>query len=327
MLVLPRSFEVAYEALLDTAKAVETRANQACSRWAADHGVVIRTRVKAPASCYLKLQKGGYRRLTDLEDLVGVRFVGQSTAFFESADQFLDERFAVILRRANVTPAPDNLRYDPQHVVATLEHGEFLDIEPEGPWRDLKVEFQLCTEMADAVDRASHPLAYKASKLSWRNVRTVAELRGLVGIAERILAHPEEVVSLQEERQYPLFEELNEIIKVSSDLFGEDALPDDRRRYALAVKRMLKSADADADRLRQMALESPELASFADLGVTDRVLGLVLTGMSSDQVGSFVAAMCRYDHAEAIVVPAELAELCPEARWIPAERRVVIEVM
>uniref|UniRef100_A0AAU2UWS2 RelA/SpoT domain-containing protein n=1 Tax=Streptomyces sp. NBC_00003 TaxID=2903608 RepID=A0AAU2UWS2_9ACTN len=121
----------------------------------------VEARAKDPASLLDKFRRHpGYERLSDAEDLCGVRIVTFFLADVEQVRVLLKRGFTILKEESREAPSPDAFGYRSLHLIGCLDKSR-NKLPEYAPYADFRVEFQVRTVLQHAWGAISHSLDYK----------------------------------------------------------------------------------------------------------------------------------------------------------------------
>ncbi|MEV6103953.1 hypothetical protein AB0M28_04435 [Streptomyces sp. NPDC051940] len=164
------SYEGAYPLYQQFAVTLKNLTQNFCEQ----HGMKIQTveaRAKEPASVLGKLDRHpGYRTLSDIEDLCGVRVVTFYLDDIQRVRNMLRAEFEILKEESRQASSPDAFGYRSLHLIARLPDRRRELIEYRA-FADLRIEFQVRTVLQHAWGVISHALDYKTENAVPAEVR------------------------------------------------------------------------------------------------------------------------------------------------------------
>lgn len=230
-------------------------------------------RIKAPFSTYEKIQKGGYGELREIEDLVAARAIFLHPSHVRQAVELVNDSFPVVSSKNDEVAKPYEFQYRQPHLVLTLPE-EYLKRHRSLHW--VRCEVQFTTYIQHALQESVHDVIYKGHRFSWQAHRLDGRLRGLLEIVDSVLENMENVVEIEEEPGYELFDKRNEIIEQCREIWSSDDLPTDLRRFAITIEQLLRIADAAPGDLLEFASRNQDIVQAIPLNAIDKVIGILL---------------------------------------------------
>lgn len=313
-MLLPGSFKTAYDAIApELDQGVDYVRSRLNAELAEFRPVVIQVRRKEAGSLYAKLQKGDSKSIFDVEDLIAARGVFLHTTEVQEAMVTAQRVFSPIETKNVEVGKPTDFRYQQPHLICHLPV-DYLARHPN--LTQVRIEIQFTTYVQHALQESTHDVIYKGQRFSWREHRLDGRLRGLLEIVDDVLANVSSVANISDEPTYDLFDARNEIIDAARESFSDSSLPDDMRRFAITVEGILQAAEISPNELAAFMAQHPDIAQALSLTPVDKVLGIALRERRDKLLAK---SRRRY-----FVVTPELETVVPEARMIPADRRVGI---
>lgn len=276
--------------------------------------IVIEGRIKSEESIYQKLQTGQYSKLSDLDDLVGLKVVMLRRGQVQQAITIVSNILTVVRSEERMLH-PSQFTYRQPHLIVRLPD-EYLARNPAV--RDVRAEVQFTTALQHALDMATHDFDYKGKSFSWGNFRLVAQLRGSLELMDNILDNIESSALLAEQGvQAPLdFQQGQAALDVIIDKLASDILPEDLRRMAGTTASWLEAANMSPSDLASAIDRHPDLFSSLSLDPLDALLGTLLRESGAALLSGYDGRFC---------VSHELETACQEAKAVPDEKRVRLE--
>jgi len=313
-MLLPGSFKTAYEAIIqDLEKGVDYVRSRLNAELAEFRPVVIQVRRKEAESLYAKLQKGDAATVFDVEDLIAARGVFLHTTEAQDAMTTTERVFPPIETKNVEAGKPTDFRYQQPHLICHLP-SDYLARHPN--LSQLKIEIQFTTYVQHALQESTHDVIYKGQRFSWREHRLDGRLRGLLEIVDDVLANVSSVANVEDEPTYELFDGRNKIIDAAKESFSGTSLPEDMRRFAITVEGILQSAEITPAELVEFMGRHTDIAQAFSLTPVDKVLGVALRERREK--------LLTKSRRRLFLVTPELETVVPEAKLIPADRRVQV---
>ena len=273
--------------------------------------VTLQTRIKSADSVLAKLQRGEFKSLYDLDDLVAARGVFLHSSQVEEALAITRASFPEVLEEKNIgVGRPTDFRYQQPHLIVKLPR-EYVSRHPE--LAQIRTEIQFTTYVQHALQESTHDLIYKGGRFSWREHRLEGQLRGLLEIVDEVLEHISVVADAADDPPYEIFDKRNYLLEVLQKTFPAGVLPSDFRRLVITVEEILTASGLSVEDLPDLMARHSDLVAALSLTVVDKVLGAVIRENASQ-----LLAKSR----RKFVVTAEMTSLVPEADYIPPDRRV-----
>jgi ppGpp synthetase/RelA/SpoT-type nucleotidyltranferase len=217
------------------------------------------SRIKPIESVLLKSQKGGYQNpFSEMEDFFACELVLPLTSQIGAASERIAEEFEVLESSQRVRP-PYDFSYSGKHYLLRLQD---KPMRADKSVLNKVFELQVKTYLQSAWQYAGHNIIYKPNRISYWTERIAGQLRGLLGLADSVLAQIEETANLlhsqsaEEEKGYKPIQK--RIIKLMTDSFEENRLPPDKRRMAVIIQNYIDIGGITVDQLEKIILQAKD---------------------------------------------------------------------
>ena len=246
-MIIPKTIEAFYGRMAASLHVLKYDVDQTLDSIADSlHIVYIKSRIKPKDSFMAKIEKEGYKNpIDEIKDLVACRFIVKNTSDINAIIERLEEIFNVEKRDPR-TYRPDRFIYDDIQLILSFKDNPLIsNKEIVGK----KFELQIRTGLQDALAEGIRSETYKSETVTWQKERMASELRANVELVDTILSDFPTVSSVQEEKDYELFEQRNKIINTLKNTWSSEKLPDDLRRASIIIEGYLRLAGANIEDL------------------------------------------------------------------------------
>lgn len=212
------------------------------------------SRVKDLLSFALKIESGRFTDPHALEDFFACTLVVANATEIDEADRLIKETFTVESRRPQqpsfTHKASEAFPFDDLRLYARLrEDASTLPTDPTG----VLFEIQIKTFLQHAWSIATHDLVYKTPDPNWGKERIAYQIKAMLEHAEVSIQEAERISAcslLAKEDQKTAA--IKKGIAVLKAQWKPDQLPEDIRRLAENVVRLLQGLEISADRLEEI---------------------------------------------------------------------------
>ncbi len=275
--------------------------------------VTIDVRIKSNDSIYQKLQTGKYSMLSELDDLIGLKVVMLYRHQVLQAQRIIAGCGLAVVKefQGRSVQQTDFKHREPKLSVLPPDEYRARNSDTEG----IATEIQFTTALQHALDMATHKFDYKGSSYEWENFRLVAQLRGMLELADTILddldkARMPSEVTLDKPME---FAKASVTLSAITSVFPPEALPSDLRRMTDTVIRWLDAISLRPEDFSTVLSQHTNLVAALSIDPQSAILGALLRENATDLIGHFDGQFC---------ISAELATLCEETSNVPSDRRV-----
>lgn len=270
----------------------------------------VEARIKEQESFMAKIEKEGYKNPADeVEDLVACRLIVKSTSDIEAILNKIKEIFNIERQISRTYRSPNEFIYDDIQLILTFKDSPLIsNKEILGK----KFELQIRTGLQDALSEVIHGETYKTDILTWQKERTASELRANLELVDVILSDFPRVAAIQEEKDYKLYQQRNEIIKLLKAFWSAEKLPKDLRRASITIEEYLKLAEASIEDLSRWLKLDKHTNIVQAVSITPCQIILVILFLENKvSLLKNVIKAKRY-----LLITDEMIDICPELKKI-----------
>lgn len=257
---IPASIRTTYEAQRDVYEALKERADQLI-RSRLRPSWHYESRVKAAESFTLKIESGRVSDPGRLEDFFASTIVVKNSSEIAAGEKIVQELFDLQYRR----PEKDQRTHKPP------EEFSFDDLRMYVQWKDDKAsrptqfngilfEVQIKTFLQHAWSIATHDLIYKTDDVSWSKRRIAFQIKAMLEHAEISIQEASRLADCESlaKEDWPTFH-TKQVIKLLTDVWQKEDLPEDIRRLADNIARLTKELKVSTEDLGQQLLKEQDL--------------------------------------------------------------------
>ncbi len=219
------------------------------------------SRVKELESYALKLETGRYEYPSCLEDFFACTIVVENLSSMSKAEKIIRKIFEFHERRPKVddfTSKPsDSFRFDDTRLYVKWKDDPL--IQPTG-LNGLLFEVQIKTFLAHAWNIAVHDLSYKTDEKSWAKERIAYQIKAMLEHAETSILEAHKLAkSASLKKSDDLSRRVSAIIKLLNELWPPVSLPNDKKRLAENIDKLIRNVGVDLASLCELIHKETEL--------------------------------------------------------------------
>ncbi len=315
-MIIPKTIEAFYGRIVDSLNLLKSNIDQTLGNIADSlHITYVPARIKPKDSLMAKIEKEGCKDpANEIKDLVACRFIVKSTSDINAIIERLEEIFNVEKRDPR-TYRPDQFIYDDIQLILSFKDNPLIsNKEIVGK----KFELQIRTGLQDALAEGIRSETYKSETVTWQKERMASELRANVELVDTILSDFPTVSSVQEEKDYELFEQRNKIITILKNTWSSEKLPDDLRRASIIIENYLRLAGANIEDLSYWIKDKhPDIVNAVSITPCQIILIILLLEKESFLDNVIEQKRC-------LLITDEMIDICPELNKIDSSYCVSI---
>ena len=171
---------------------------------AARQGYAFVDRLKTTTSLAEKIESGRYRTWSELDDCYACAVVVPTLAEEPPVLDVLKSAFkeVAVRGRGSTQKDPQVFRFDATRFIGSLRPNP--SIEEASPLASVRFEVQIRTAFEHAWTVTTHSWAYKASRVDWRRMRLVAQLKATVEQLDALVAGFGSIEGTLSEQHWPV---------------------------------------------------------------------------------------------------------------------------
>jgi len=209
------------------------------------------SRIKSVESFALKVESGRYDDLNTLDDFFACTIVVENLEAMNKAEKFIMKKFKLHERRPkadNLTSKPsDSFRFDDTRIYVKWKDSPL--VRPTG-LDGLLFEIQIKTFLAHGWSMATHDLIYKTDEKSWPKERIAFQIKAMLEHAETSIQEAQKLARSKSLRKTDeLSSRISEVIQLLNRFWPQEELPEDKKRLAENVDRLIRRVGIDVNGL------------------------------------------------------------------------------
>jgi len=265
------------------------------------------SRIKPDESFALKAETGRFNDLGCLEDFFACTIAVENLASMSKAEKLVKRNFRLYERRPPVdavTSKPsDSFRFDDTRLYVQWKDDQLL---PPTDLGGMLFEVQIKTFLAHAWSIATHDLTFKTDEKSWPKERIAFQIKAMLEHAETAIQEAKKLAkSTSLKKTDGVSERISAIIAFLNDSWTPSRLPQDKKRLAENLDKLLQSVHVDLNRLREI------LHTETNLGRGTKTLNLspylsIVQSLFNQEFEKMRRYVTGRDHKFKIFLPREL---------------------
>jgi ppGpp synthetase/RelA/SpoT-type nucleotidyltranferase len=318
-MIIPKTIEAFYGRIAGSLHILKYNVDQTLGNIAASFQIrYVEARIKEQESFMAKIEKEGYKNPAyEVEDLVACRLIVKSTSDIEAILTKIKEIFNIERQISRTYRSPNEFIYDDIQSILTFKDSPLIsNKEILGK----KFELQIRTGLQDALSEVIHEETYKTDTLTWQKERTASELRANLELVDVILSDFPRVAAIQEEKDYKLYQQRNEIIKLLKNAWSVEKLPEDLRRASIIIEEYLRLAEAKVEDLSNWLKDDKYSKIVEAVSITPCQIILIILFLEKVAFLEKAKRENRY-----LLVTDEMIDICPELKKIESSCLVNID--
>ncbi|MCP4150750.1 MAG: hypothetical protein GY757_23595 [bacterium] len=211
-------------------------------------------RIKEEESFALKIETGGYSKLDEINDFFACTLVVENLHSIEEAEKLIREKFDLHGRRPGgkdfTNNQSDSFKFEDLRLYVKWKDGE--GTKPSG-LEGLIFEVQIKTFLQHAWSIAVHDLIYKSNEKNWAKERIAFQIKAMLEHAEASILEAESLANSKSlKKKDKLTKKISKVITMLNELWPKAALPNDKKRLAVAINKLVDNVDIEVDALKIM---------------------------------------------------------------------------
>jgi ppGpp synthetase/RelA/SpoT-type nucleotidyltranferase len=215
------------------------------------------SRIKDEENFALKLETGRCLNPRQLEDFFACTLVVENLNSIPRAEKLIREKFDFLERRPRdnqlTIKRPDSFLFDDLRLYVKWK--DQLDTKPTG-LSGLLFEVQIKTFLQHAWSIATHDLIYKSDEKNWSKERIAYQIKAMLEHAEISIYEAENLSksgSLKSTDKTS--SQIQTIIDLLNDLWGNLSLPKDKKRLAENINNLIKNIGINLTTLKKVVVD------------------------------------------------------------------------
>jgi hypothetical protein len=224
------------------------------------------SRVKDVESFALKAETGRYDNLRALDDFFACTLVVENLEAMKKAEKLITKKFKLHERRPpkdDFTSKPsDSFRFDDTRIYVKWKDNPIA--RPTG-LDGLLFEVQIKTFLAHGWSLATHDLIYKTDEKSWPKERIAFQVKAMLEHAETSIHEAQKLARSKSLRKTDeISNRISAIIRLLNRSWPQGALPNDMKRLAENVNRLIRKIGVDIESLGRIIDQENSLGRGAN---------------------------------------------------------------
>ena len=320
-MIIPDSFRNQYEVTSKSWEPIKYEVDGIFHKICADLSYsTYNSRIKPVESVLLKAQKGVYQNpFSEMEDFYACELVLPLTSQLGNAIERIAIEFNVSGSN-NKIRSPYDFSYAGNHYLLQLRDSP---MRADKSVLDKVFELQVKTLLQSAWQYAGHNIIYKPNRISYWTERIAGQLRGLLELADSVLAQIEETANLLhnqsqvEENSYK--PDQKKIIELMLNHFDESILPSDKRRMAVVIQNFNSLGGITVDQLEEFIIQAKDqsdpIFDYLTINPIDQIFILIFL-RKEEKVKEILK---RGKHR--VLITTEMEEFYPSLKVLPKNGR------
>jgi ppGpp synthetase/RelA/SpoT-type nucleotidyltranferase len=309
-MIIPKSIEAFYSRIADSLNILKYNIDPTLKHIADSlHIGYVEARIKPKESLMAKIEKEGYKNPSDeIEDLVACRLIVNNISEIDTVKEKIEQVFNIEDERSKRSRSPNEFLYDAIHLILSFKDSPLISN------KDIlgkKFELQIKTSLQNALDEVTREEIYKTDILTWEKDRTASELRANFELLDLLLKDFPKIVTIQEEREYELYQNRNKIIDLLKDVWSAEKLPEDLRRASIIIEEYLRLAEASVEDLYNWLNLSKYTNIVQAVSITPCQIILIILFLEKAAFLEKAKKKNRY-----LLITDEMIDICPELKKI-----------
>jgi ppGpp synthetase/RelA/SpoT-type nucleotidyltranferase len=321
-MILSVEFQKAYSEAMERFRQLKSRCDPLLKGIADSCGGLFASRLKDAESLYSKVEEGHHKNaFSEIPDIYAATIALPVVSDIAKVCQRVLVDFEEIDRRSDRSRKPEEFIYDDLHLVVRLRESNLI---ADKSLLNLRFELQIKSLLQFAWSKATHETIYKGEDISWRADRLAAEARATLELIDCLLDDVSSAALLQVEKENEDYVRRQRIVKLLTQCWTPEQLPQNLRRCAQTIDNYLKLAAITAEDLTALLStgEGAKLLTATSLTPAQAVLGALLRSMTEDEIQGLCRKAIR--HRIRFLVTPEMRQLIPDVEKLPASVRVAL---
>lgn len=218
------------------------------------------SRLKKLESFALKIETGRSQP-TNMDDFLGCTLVVENLGSMIKAEELIRKRFHFHERKPEIdsitSKPPDSFRFDDTRLYVKWKDN--AESRPTG-LNGLLFEVQIKTFLAHAWSIATHDLTYKTDEKSWPKERIAFQIKAMLEHAELSIVEAQNLAqSSSINKTDDISNKVSQIMNLVKEYWPPEALPSDKKRFAVNIYYLLGSLGIEFRRLKEILNEERRL--------------------------------------------------------------------